>query len=1024
MSRIPVWLTLSALLFTAQSAGGGSLRQRQFEFRHVSIEEGLSQSSVSCIFQDRQGFMWFGTGDGLNKFDGYSITAYRSNPGDSTSLVGGVIRAICEDTSGAIWVGSDEGLVRYDRETSSFRHFSTHMPQWQGIVGLAADSSGVLWIGTPIGLFRMSDGDTVPRPVYRCQWMKKLLMVDGRRFLLAVNDDLLRFDAATGEVATCNLNSPTKSRSSIVSLFRESDSRVDAVSFNGDIYSIENIGGNPVGTPRGAGLRKELGTRTVNCLSVDGEGRLWVGTDGDGVIAANEAPFSVRHLRSDPRDPRSLSANIVKTMFRDRSGLIWLGTDLGGVSVIDPYPKKFGVYRHDPDDPNSLSGNAIEAVTEDKSGSLWVGTFGDGLNRISADRNAITCYKHSSADRGSIRSNNLFSLLFDSRERLWVGTTDGLDRFDPSKGEFLHYEGRAAYGCEPGKIIQAISETPDGRILVGTDLALAIVDESEGVYRPLSSDTRLLHTKVRCIRTVRGGSLYIGAGGVIRLNGSSMLVTGVFNPMVAGRTTFAPEIMSIEEDPTGVIWVASNKGVYRLDAETGRLTRFGTESGIASGMVYGILADRNGALWLSTNGGISRFNPASGEVRNFGVEDGVQSDEFNRGAFYRSKSGEMFFGGVNGMNAFFPDSVRDNPRHARPVLTGFKKFDEPVSLGSDISSTKEITLQYGENIFSLQFAGLEFTDPSRNRYAYKLDGFEKNWTECGTRREVRYTRLDPGRYVFRVRAANNDGVWNDEELAVAITIIPPYWQTMWFRITAILGITGVVVGTTRYAIRRTMLAKIEKLERQHALDRERSRISQDMHDEVGASLTKIAILTELARRNLDERSAASPQIEKISQTSREVLKSIGEIIWATNPKHAPLAELVAYIREYALEFLEAASLRPVVAVDEDPPTLDLSAEQRRNIFLVVKEALANIAKHASATSVELRIDVSDDLILHMTIRDDGIGFDQGERRGTGNGLTNMPRRVGEIRGQIAIHSEKGHGTTIDVTVPLRNTTFV
>jgi len=395
----------------------------------------------------------------------------------------------------------------------------------------------------------------------------------------------------------------------------------------------------------------------------------------------------------------------------------------------------------------------------------------------------------------------------------------------------------------------------------------------------------------------------------------------------------------------------------------------------------------------------------------------LQSSEFNTGAFFKNRDGEMYFGGINGLNIFHPDSIRDNPHVPSVVLTSFKLLDIPDTLKGEISEIPEIKLSYLDGVFSLRFAALEFTNPRKNHYAYMLEGFEKNWIYYGSRREVRYTHLDPGRYVFHVKACNNDGVWNEAGTTITIIVVPPFWRTWWFLTLAGIFVLGSVGGTIRYFEMRKVRHQLDRLERERAMDRERARISQDMHDEIGANLTKIAIMSEIAQRDMTNRVALEEHLQKISGTARDVVDSISEIVWAINPKNDRLDNLIAFIREYTSAFLEGTDITCHFSIPETIPEYPFSGEHRRNILLVVKEALNNIAKHSKATEVSLNFSIQESK-LFIIIQDNGDGFCPEKVSILGNGLFNMKKRMETIQGTWDIHSEQHHGTIVRVSLPL------
>jgi signal transduction histidine kinase len=377
----------------------------------------------------------------------------------------------------------------------------------------------------------------------------------------------------------------------------------------------------------------------------------------------------------------------------------------------------------------------------------------------------------------------------------------------------------------------------------------------------------------------------------------------------------------------------------------------------------------------------------------------------------------MFFGGTNGFVRFYPDSIKDNSYVPPIVITAFKKFDKPVQLDTTISEKKVLELSYKDNAFSFEFVALNYTSPEKNQYAYKLDGFDRDWVYCGTRRYASYTNLDGGTYVFRVKGSNNDSLWNKAGTSIAVIITPPIWETWWFTTIFLVTIAASIGSTIRYIETRKLRLRLRDVEQEHALERERLRISRDMHDEVGAKLTKISIMSELAMKGRPKADGGTTELLNISQTAREVIDNISAILWAINPRNDKLDNLTGYIREFASEYFEITPITCRFNFPEQMFSHPLSAEVRRNIFLTMKEAINNVVKHSGATSVELNCIVSDH-VVEFSIQDDGKGFSIEDVSLQGNGLLNMRKRIEDINGNFQIESQPGSGTRIRLTVPL------
>ena len=656
----------------------------------------------------------------------------------------------------------------------------------------------------------------------------------------------------------------------------------------------------------------------------------------------------------------------------DTSGVLWV-TTFGGLNRFNSAAGTFTHYSHDPDNPQSLCSDRLASVFADSKGTVWIGSLGHGLDRLDPANGRIRHYVHEPHNSNSLANDFVLSLLEDSSGKLWIGMSGGyLDEFDEGSGEFVHFswDRRDSTSLE-GNFVSAIHQDRLGTIWVGT----------------------------------RGGGLHR----LDRVSGKFSHIR--MNPRNAGGLS-SNSVHSIYEDGKGTLWIATSAGLDMLPRPAGTIRHFTTKDGISNDYIGGILEDNGGSLWLRTNLGLSKFNPATGKIRNYGVSDGVSIMQGWDQSYYKDKHGEMYFGGTNGFLRFHPDSIKDNPFVPPIVITAFRIFDKLVSLDSAISEKHSLEISYKENVFSLEFAALNYSSSEKNQYAYSLEGFDNDWIYCGTRRYATYTNLDGGTYVFRVKGSNNDGVWNEYGKSITIIITPPFWATWWFRAVGFVALLLSVGGSIRYVEMKRLKRKIEELEHERALERERTRISQDMHDEVGSSLSEIAILSELAKKKPDESQA---HIQEISDLASELIDNVSEIVWAINPRNGTLDNLIAHTRRYSVKYLSLSQIRCTFIAPENVPPHRLTAELRRNLFLVVKEALHNIVKHARAREVSLMVELVDGS-LEIQIEDNGRGFIVAEAGESGNGLGNMTKRMADIGGVLTLTSEPGHGTRVAMRV--------
>jgi signal transduction histidine kinase len=574
--------------------------------------------------------------------------------------------------------------------------------------------------------------------------------------------------------------------------------------------------------------------------------------------------------------------------------------------------------------------------------------------------------------------------------------------------------------------IYALHADTDGVLWLGTDTGL-LRRATDGVVQPIQLPARALVNHI--LRD--GDTLWLGTSAGLMWQNVHTGESRHYRHNSADTASLSHDVvLTLRRDRAGRLWVGTNSGLNRFDAVTGRFTHYADINTLPSSVIYSIVEDDDSRLWLSTNRGLARFDPgapAGTRIRSYDASSGTGNIEFNRNAGIIGHDGALYFGGDRGVTFFHPASLRNNPNVPPVVITALERSTREGTRRTRYVADAAVTLAPDDYTVSFEFAALNFTSPHRNRYAYRLDGFDPQWIDAGNGRSASYTNLPPGKYVFRVRAANDDGVWNEAGAAVPVLVRPWFWETWWFRTfgsAALLLLASATTGLFLYNRNRRL---VQSIRYQSTLERERSRISRDMHDEVGASLTEIAILSELAlQRNGQSRSSRAP-LEKIAGRSRAMLDSIGQIIWALNPDNDRLQHLSAYLRAYAADFLDSAGIEARLHFETAADAEPVTAEFRRNIFLVMKEALVNVAKHAHASHalVELRIHGRN---LSLRIVDDGRGLvpDGGETSGHQlrftarghNGLGNARRRAEELGGILTVISAPDAGTSVHLDVPL------
>lgn len=804
---------------------------RRVEFDHISIDAGLSQSVVYDIYQDPQGFIWLGTQDGLNRYDGYEFRVFKYDPDDPTSISDDWVNAIVEDRDGVMWVGTNTGgLNRYDPEREQFTAYehdsddSASLSQ-NCIFAIYPDPSGDLWVGTCSGGLNRFDPDSGGFKLYKhVEGDEESLSGDSIQTIIGdpsgaiwvgvKEGGLNRFDPETGQVELIEVGSGKENGAPVTKLMLDEDGILWVGTEESGLFRMDPGSKEPVQL-RGDDQEFDLLEKaTIKAMWQDPAGVLWFGTHHNGLFAYSEESGKIRHFYPAPDDETSLTGTQVMEIFGDEADILWIGTFGDGVNKYDPYRAKFHLHRNHPKNANSLNDNHIWSIYEDQQGIIWVGTNEGGLNRYDPGTQTWKSYIHSPEDSSSLSHNSVMTILQDERGDLWVGTYGGgLNRYDPRSDSFEHYDAL--------DVIFAMHEDSSGRLWIAGGGGIGELDPESGEFRLLkpSVDDQdgLAEYTIASIAEDGDGTLWLGTfdGGLFAVDPEAQTFRQYTNDPDDQDSLSDNIVLDIHVDENGILWLATFGGLNRFDPSKGLFKEYRERDGLANDSLYGILEDDQGNLWMSSNMGLSKFDPEAETFTNFDVSDGLQGNEFNMNAFHRSESGEMFFGGIAGFNAFYPEDVVRNPYLPPIVITDFQLFNEPVEIGDGSPLEKAITLSndvdltYRDGFFSFEFAALHFSSPEENQYAYTMEGLDKDWNEVGRRRFASYTNVPPGDYVFRVKASNSDGVWNEAGISLPIYIAPPFWQTWWFRIlAAAVVITGTVAGY-RWRIRSSELQRLE-----------------------------------------------------------------------------------------------------------------------------------------------------------------------------------------------------------------------
>ncbi|SEM27870.1 Signal transduction histidine kinase [bacterium A37T11] len=1057
--------------------GEANCQFQNLKFKQLGTNEGLSQGNVQCIFQDNTGFMWFGTRDGLNKYDGYQFTVYRKLPhlGNSVNsndikalqqhgdqlwigtIQGGVntlnfqtgifihttdtvksispnILNLYKDGKQHIWIGSNKKLYRYNLRDSTFRQY----PMGSAVSGITKDYFGNIWVGTS------QDGVSVFYPDGRLKLQyshngaqKHGLTSDhisfifedskNRLWLGTYGGGLFQFDQKNERFNHIVYSTGNENHQMDFLLCMEED-------LSGNLWIGSENAGLFIYRPETAASttyrhvdndQQSIGSNTINCIKRDSKGNMWLGTSNAGIsmISIDETRFA--HFKYEQQQP-SLSNNIVNSIFEDSGKRVWIGTDGGGLNLFVPKNKSFKHFSLNQGATNMHS-NYVLSISEDVERKLWLGTWGDGVVLFDHTGGQLIHLKNDPADPGSISNNYAFAVYKDHKNRMWVGTYGGgLNLYDPIKRRFTHYVNEANnLKSISGNYILCIQEDRRGRLWIGTD------GGGLNMFNELTQD-------------------FITYSDKTRLKAGDKLSNNIIN--------------SIYADKAGYLWLGTRFGLNRFQPDRLDNKSYFATNGLANDVIGAVLGDPSGYLWISTNKGLSKMDPAKGNFENFTTADGLQADEF-RYAKCLDSHGRMYFGGSNGFNVFTPGQIKAVPFDPPIIFTNFQLFNQDVHVGQ----FKKIVLSHKQSVFSFEFASLNYTANQKKQYVYKLEGYDKTWHMLGTRNNLTYTNLNPGTYLLKVKGLDNERRWSTRTAMVTIVITPPFWKTWWFNTLLFLIVTSIIIGIfylrlsavrtrnklleKKVAVRTRQLSEqqehivmqnkqlestVSELETSNrAKDKFFSILAHDLKNPIGA-LSGLANLlkTRLMQLTQAEIGAYAADISRSTESVHHLV--INLLDWAKtqskilqyHPVSLNLHELVMKNVYLAQTQLNAKDISCKVQID---PALTWYADYQM-IHTIIRNILGNSIKFTPFSGSITVTATNTDNELVLSIADSGVGMSAlqltqlrssqayvssgtaGET-GTGLGLEICQDFIKVHRGSLDIDSMVGKGSVFSIRLP-------
>lgn len=1016
--------------------------ERLLHFESLSTKQGLSQTTVLCALQDRQGFMWFGTQDGLNRFDGYEFRVYRHFETEPGSLRDNYILSLYEDRAGTLWVGTNKGgLNRYDPQSETFTAFVHHPDDPESLSlnavnAIVEDSNGYLWVATDgqglnrfdktTGKFKRFVNDPAIYENRRANIVNALFLDRSDALWLGTSWGLQKFDVKTNQIVARYSHDPNDPNS--------------------------------------------LRHNRVQTICAEPGGALWIGTTGGlhRLEAGRLTPFL-----HDPAKADSLASNDVKVALLDQRGQLWLGTSVG-LERYDATAKRFVHQVGGDEKSQNADSNPIHALYEDRSGSLWFGPQDEGLKRYDAQAKPFFNFTHDPLNPQSLSHNIVSALLEDRLGDLLVSTQTGINQFDARLGQFRPLPLLVPHAPKPAPLkAMAFAEDAAGQVWAATNIGLTRLE------RLPNRELRARHFPINrggsAVSATRDGAIWLGThgGGLWR-----------FDPATEQFTTFVHEpqnphslsdnlIYALCEDRTGFLWVGTDQGLNRLDRATGQFTRFlndpsnpaslsynliwtlhedragrlwiGTgnglnrfdpatqqfhriteKDGLASANIIGVLEDAQGQLWLGTMKGVTRFDPATKTIRHYDASDGLANNEVAQNAYYQNRAGVLFFGGAEGFSAFRPEQIQDDQTPPPIVLTACHRYNTDSAEGTaltepGIAARSAIEFSYKDNILNFEFAALSFQHPEKNQYAYQLAGYSDRWIQLGTKHDVTFTNLDAGDYTLHVRGANADGVWNQTGVRLRLRIVPPFWRRWWFLSFELLAVVALAWGVYRWRITALQRRSAQQQEFARQLiesqEAERKRIAAELHDSLGQNLMVIKNRAALGEQVVQDPVLSKTQFDEITASVTQTISEVRAISQNLRPVNLDRLGLAAALEEM-IERAAASSGVQISADIENLASGTLTKEQEINCFRIIQESFHNIVKHAQATKAYVELWREDDK-LRGTVRDNGRGFVvEAARTGPTLGLTSIVERLRILGGTHSLKSAPGEGTTLDFSIPL------
>lgn len=1050
------------------------------KFERVTIDDGLSQNTVAVTYQDRQGFVWIGTSDGLNRYDGHQFTVFRHQVDDEQSISSNIIIAITEDADGYLWIGTGAGLNRFDRKTEQFRRY-LHDPQnpasisHNTITGIVQFHGGDLWLSTFNGLNRFNiETETFQRfgaeqGLNHLKLKSLLFDEQGALWIASVAGGLyqLNIDNFVFKQFLSDLNDErTIDHNVVLSLFI-SKRKILWVGTHTGINRYDGDGQFTRYTAK-PGVAGKLNYGLVNSINQIDRDSLWVGTEGGGlnILDLNADTFSLyRHHLSDNA---SLSDDNINHIYRANKGVMWIGTGGHGVNKVDTAKRQFGLMKAKAGQPLGLNHSSVMTVIKDRQGRLWVGTYGGGINRISADGTQIDIYQHDSSDNASLGNDKVINIYEDSSGDIWVGLFEsGLNRYRPQSDDFERFVN------DPNDVnslnhdwVSAMVEWRAGIYIIGTiGGGISVFNRDTGEFKRyqhgLNSQYGIENNTIYQIYVDRRGNIWLGAhNGLKRFDVKSGKFTFYVHDENRADSISRGFVSSIYEDVHGQLWVGVyGGGLHKFNVEKNTFEAFTERHGLSNNGIYRLIGDSLGFIWISTNKGLSRFNIARETFTNFDVNDGLQSNEFNINAGFKAKDGELIFGGVNGFNRFYAQNIKADKQAPRLSFTDMRVFNQPVSIGlvntdkqNDaytlpfaINTAKAVNLGYEQSLVSFEFAALDFVANQKVKYAYQLKGFDKDWIYTdGQNRRATYTDLPSGQFRLSVKAANASGIWSEQGIGLDVVVAPPPWATWWAFSLYAVGLVAMFSAIVFAFIQRSrMRSDHQVVQKLKQVDRLKDEFLANTSHELRTPLNGIIGIAEgLIGGSTGQLGAKTcDDLEIVVSSGQRLSRLINDILDLSKLKHANIVLSPEAVNLHQLVGIVVQLTQPLLmdkpvtihnGISKDMPYIEADKDR---LLQVLHNLVSNGLKFTDVGRVSIHAKIEERQVK-ITVSDTGIGIPQDKFEtifssfeqieadecrifgGTGLGLTISKQLIELHGGKIWVESIVSQGASFHFTLPI------